>query len=181
MKTKSKTGRTIDPPIGTVDREQHYKLRELLADHSPRTYGELRRSFGFSPIFLESQIDVYPEVFQGGSQLSDGKPTIALKGGKLEDRETILCRRQLIKLVMSAGTRGIHLKNLYLATRFPSETVKLLLKEVPGIEMTKKGHSAILYRWVEPQKSGIRVSSESGQSLTVETPPKTEAVQRPGE
>lgn len=177
MKTKSKTGRAVNSPIGTVDREEHYRLRELLADHSPRTYGDLRREHNFSPIFLESQIDMYPEIFEGEVELASGKPTIRLCEGSLESREDILMGRQLRKLIKAAGSNGIYLKNLYLATRFPSKEVQRLLRAVPQVEIVTRRKAAILYKWIEnPQKSGIQdhVLSESGQALTVETPPKAE-------
>jgi hypothetical protein len=107
-----------------------------------------------SPLFLEKRIDVYLEIFEAGTELSSDKPTIALKTGQ------ILSRRQLIKLVKAAGTNGVHLKNLYLATRFSFRDRETVLEDVPEIEATQKGR-LILYKWIEaaleePENSRIQ-------------------------
>jgi len=169
-------------PIAAADREQHYRLRELLKDHRPITYGDLRRGHGVSPIFLETQIANYPEIFEAGTELATGKPTIRLKEGELESREDIVMRRVLVRKVRQAGQTGIFLKSLYISTRIASEEVKRLLRDVAEITATRKGRSAvILYKYLgKPEESRIQDSRKpadplpepvSGQAATVGMPP----------
>jgi hypothetical protein len=115
--------------IAMADSQDHAKRRKLLADHSPVTYGDLRRGHNLSPGFLETQIPKYPEIFEGGIELATGKPTIKLKDGQLESREDLIMRRMLVTKVRQAGATGIRLARLYTGTRIPSKEVQRLLKE----------------------------------------------------
>ncbi len=158
----------METTIGMADAQEHARLRELLKDHRPVTYGHLRRTHGLSPVFLETQIGKYPEIFEGPTELSSGKPMIRLRDGQLESRDDILKRRVLIKRIRQAGANGIRLSRLYIGTRIVSETVRRLLKDMPEvtaavIATTIKGHGRkspeILYKWTgkaddEPEKRG---------------------------
>jgi len=132
--------------LPVADYQLHYRLRQLLANHEPVTYGDLRRQHEVNPVDLESQLATYPEIFAAGTSAA-GRPTIQLKEGELPTREDILTRHQLVKLVKEAGANGIHLRKLYAASGHASQVVALLLAEVPEIEAQGKG-SQILYRWV---------------------------------
>jgi hypothetical protein len=156
-----------DSATPALDCEAHYHLREVLGDGAPKTYGELRRNHGFSPVFLERQADTYGEIFETGTELSSDRPTIRLLPGGLPTREDILVKRQLTGLVRKAGETGIYLRSLYTLTGHDSKTVRRLLAEVPEVTTTRKNRNAILYKWVEPEKSRIQdyVSSESSKPL----------------
>jgi hypothetical protein len=139
-----------------ADAEDHARLRKLLADLKPQTYGQLRRQYNLSPVFLEKQIALYPTVFEGPTELSTGKPMIRLKDGKLEAREDILMRRVLVKALKQAGANGVRLLRLYSSTRIASKDVQRLLEGLPEVAMIRKGGSDILYKWTggEIEKSG---------------------------
>lgn len=171
MTTKAKEPKKRQPMVGNADAAQHEELRKLLANHQPQTYGALRREHSLSPIFIETQIAKYPEVFEGPTELSTGKPMIRLKDGKLESREDILMRRVLVKAVKQAGSNGVRLLRLYTNTRISSKDVQRLLEGVSAITLTSKGRD-ILYRWsgeIEtlgvPEQSGIQESEQPAEPL----------------
>jgi hypothetical protein len=163
--------RKLTAIIAMADAEEHGKLRQLLTDHRPLTYGELRRNSAISPIFLETQIDRYPEIFEAGVELASGKPTIRLKDGQLPSREDVLMRRLVVKKIREAGVTGIRLLRLYSATRIASKKVQQLLEGVDNITTTVKGRE-ILYRWTGgqenlglPEKSRIQESQPPANPL----------------
>lgn len=152
--------------VADADAEGHARLRHLLKDHQAVTYGQLRREHGLSPVFLEAQIAKYPEVFEGPTELSTGRPMIRLKAGKLEAREHILMRRVLVKAVKQAGANGIRLLRLYSSTRIASKDVQRLLEGVPEVSMIRKGRD-ILYKWTggkESETSGVPEQSRIQES-----------------
>jgi hypothetical protein len=175
MPVATKKGKPRQPMIGMADCELHQRLRELLADHLPATYGSFRREHGISPILLETQISRYPGIFESGVELSTGRPTIKLKDGPLESREDFLMRETLVKKVRQAGPTGIRLLRLYMNTRIDSKTVQRLLSGVPDIAVSaaagSKGtglrrRSDLLYKWVvksDDKESRIKDSVAADQ------------------
>jgi hypothetical protein len=168
VSTKDKK-RKFEGTIGYADSEEHTRLREILKDHQPQAYGDLRRNHGLSPVFLETQIGKYPEIFEGPTELSSGQPVISLRDGQLPCREDVLMRRILLKRIGQAGADGIRLYRLYAGTRIDSETVRRLLKDVAEvtatvIATTLQGHGRkspeILYKWTgssqPPEQSRIQ-------------------------
>jgi len=157
------------PMVAYSDAAQHEELRQLLKNHEPVTYGQLRREHALSPVFLETQIAKFPEIFQGSTELSSGKPTIRLQDGQLESREDILMRRVLIRAVRQAGANGVRLIKLYNSTRIPSLDVQRLLAGVAEIAITERkargGSSDILYRWTGGEKSRIQESEQAAAPL----------------
>lgn len=158
-----------------ADAEDHARLRKLLADLKPQTYGQLRRAHSLSPIFLETQIDRYPEIFEAGTELATGRPTICLRTGTLQSREDLIMRRMLIKKVRQAGATGVRLTRLWAATRIVSKEVKRLLADVGEVNASAKGRD-ILYRW---SGSEIEKSGKPEESRIQESEPPAEPLPEP--
>lgn len=157
MTTKAKKRK---PMVADADSEDHAKLRQMLKDHRPTTYGELRRKHGLSPVFLETQLQRYPEIFEGPVEPRSGRPQIRLREGELESREDILKRRALLKKVKQAGATGVRLLKLYMNSSIPSKEVQRLLESEPEITVQRKGKSDVLYKWT----GGPELSGDSGGS-----------------
>jgi hypothetical protein len=169
----TKKGKPRQPMVGYADAALHQKLRELLADHSARTYGDLRRQHNLSPIDLEKQISRYPAIFESGVELTTGRPTIKLRAGPLDSREDILMRETLVKKVRGAGATGIRLLRLYMSSRIDSKTVQRLLNGVPDIAVStaanSKGHrSDLLYKWTG-QQSRVKDSTSADPEPVAES------------
>ena len=67
-------------------REEHSRLRAILADHKAMTYGTLRGEHGFQPSHLEYAYQTFPEVFAPGIT-PEGRPTIRLLDTEAETFE----------------------------------------------------------------------------------------------
>jgi hypothetical protein len=134
-------------------RQEHIRLRAILADHKPVTYGTLRTDHGFQPSRLEYAYQTFPEVFAAGTT-PEGRPTIWLLDTEAEAFDDLWLRQKLVRLVKRSGDHGTLLKTLYRSSEIESKTIKRLLALVAGIEVTRRPKGQILYRWIgTPEKT----------------------------
>jgi hypothetical protein len=181
MKTKQRVERPKVKPNPRLpderSRQEHYGLREILADCQPMTYGEVRRNFGIQPGRLEYHGQIYGEVFVLGTELGTGKPTIALRPGNLPPFEDLAVRNQLVRIIKKSSLTGVLLKTLHRNTNIDSREIARLLKDVPEVTASRKGKSEVLYksRIQDSLAPADQVPEPLGEALLApETPSKIE-------
>jgi hypothetical protein len=137
----------LSPP---PDPDLHAKLRVALAD-GPLTFGQLRRSYEFSPmVLLQDCIGRFPEVYVEGID-AEGHPTIGLRAGAPPLDEQ-LDRQALLDLIGAAGANGVFLTTLYRHSGLSSSRIEKLLVDVPNLERVLRNKRPLFRFVVLPTK-----------------------------